>query len=43
MEVVGVVDAGIKAVKWSPDDELLVLITGELDLSSPSSLLPLSS
>jgi hypothetical protein len=30
VEVVGIVDAGIKAAAWSPDEELLVLITGEL-------------
>lgn len=28
VEVVGIVDAGIKAARWSPDDELLILITG---------------
>lgn len=28
-EVVGIVDAGIKAAKWSPDEELLVLVTGK--------------
>lgn len=38
MEVVGVVDAGIKAVKWSPDDELLVLITGWSQSRSVASL-----
>lgn len=29
IEVVGSVDSGIKAATWSPDEEVLVLITGE--------------
>ncbi|CED83780.1 IkappaB kinase complex, IKAP component [Phaffia rhodozyma] len=29
LEVVGVVDAGIKAAEWSPDEELLIVITGD--------------
>lgn len=29
LEIVGSVDAGIKAAAWSPDEELLVLVTGE--------------
>jgi hypothetical protein len=28
VELVGKVDAGIKAAEWSPDEELLILITG---------------
>lgn len=28
IEVVGSVESGIKAAEWSPDEELLVLITG---------------
>jgi elongator complex protein 1 len=28
VEVVGSVEVGIKAAEWSPDEELLVLITG---------------
>lgn len=31
-ENVGAVDAGIKAAVWSPDEELLALVTGELYL-----------
>ncbi|KLT46470.1 IkappaB kinase complex, IKAP component [Cutaneotrichosporon oleaginosum] len=31
-EVVGSVDSGIKAAAWSPDDEQLVLVTGEDNL-----------
>ena len=27
-EIVGSVDSGILAVEWSPDDTLLVIITG---------------
>jgi len=27
--VVGSVDSGIKAAAWSPDEEMLVLVTGE--------------
>ena len=30
VEIVGSVDSGIKAAAWSPDDEQLVLVTGEL-------------
>jgi hypothetical protein len=30
VEIVGSVDSGIKAACWSPDDEQLVLVTGEL-------------
>lgn len=30
VEIVGSVDTGIKAAAWSPDDEQLVLVTGEL-------------
>lgn len=30
VEVVGSIDSGIKAAAWSPDDEQLVLVTGEL-------------
>lgn len=29
VEIVGSVDSGIKAAAWSPDDEQLVLVTGE--------------
>ncbi|KAJ2497244.1 putative elongator complex protein 1 [Coemansia sp. RSA 1972] len=29
VEVVGTVDAGIAACRWSPDDEILALVTGE--------------
>ena len=29
-EVVGAVGSGIKAAVWSPDEEQLVLVTGEL-------------
>ncbi|WVR09089.1 hypothetical protein IAU60_006151 [Kwoniella sp. DSM 27419] len=32
VEVVGSVDSGIKAAAWSPDDEQLVLVTGEDNL-----------
>jgi elongator complex protein 1 len=28
VEVVGSVESGIKAADWSPDEELLVLVTG---------------
>lgn len=29
VEIVGSVDSGIKAAAWSPDDEQLILVTGE--------------
>jgi elongator complex protein 1 len=29
LEIVGSVDAGLKAAAWSPDEELLVLVTGD--------------
>ncbi|KAK8843352.1 hypothetical protein IAR55_007009 [Kwoniella newhampshirensis] len=32
VEVVGCVDSGIKAAAWSPDDEQIVLVTGEDNL-----------
>lgn len=28
-ETVGIVESGITAAQWSPDDELLVIVTGE--------------
>lgn len=32
VDVVGSVEAGIKSAEWSPDEELLVLVTGEENL-----------
>jgi elongator complex protein 1 len=29
VDIVGSVDSGIKAAAWSPDDEQLILVTGE--------------
>lgn len=37
IEVVGSVEAGIKAAQWSPDEELLVLVTGTIDWHSNDS------
>jgi hypothetical protein len=40
-DIVGSVDAGILSVEWSPDDTLLVMITGALSGSSCYLTLPL--
>lgn len=29
MEIIGSIDSGIKAAAWSPDDEHLIIVTGE--------------
>jgi hypothetical protein len=34
-EVVGSIEEGIKAAEWSPDEELLTLITGEASRGHP--------
>lgn len=33
VEVVGSVEEGIRAAEWSPDDEQVVLVTGQSNLS----------
>lgn len=38
-EVVGSIEEGIKAAEWSPDEELLTLITGEARLRIRSAYL----
>ena len=30
LEIVGSIESGVKCAKWSPDDDLLVLVTGSL-------------